>query len=167
MDSKHSERTLLGTGPRLLIVSVIFSLPIIVFAYLTHPKYVIPSRYRRPFKIVGAMLAAVGLAFYVVSARTILKAFEEGRLVTTGVFGICRHPLYGSLMIAVIPGVFLFLGMPLLLPIPLTIYLTFRFIMMKDEEEPLIELFGAEYEEYRANVNAVFPRISFKKNRAS
>jgi protein-S-isoprenylcysteine O-methyltransferase Ste14 len=38
---------------------------------------------------------------------------------------------------------------------------------MKEEEAPMYEIFGAEYGEYHANVNPIFPRISFKKNRAS
>ncbi len=43
----------------------------------------------------------------------------------------------------------------------------FRFFLMKEEEAPMYEIFGAEYGEYHANVNPIFPRISFKKNRAS
>lgn len=157
----------MGVGPKLLIVSLALSLPVIVFAWLTHPKYVIRSALRYPVKILGAMLAAVGFVFYLASAVTLLKAMVKGTLVTTGVYGMSRHPLYGSLILGVIPGIFLFLGMPLLLLIPLIMFLTFRFFMMEGEEEPMCELFGAEYEEYRANVNAVFPKISFGKNRAN
>jgi protein-S-isoprenylcysteine O-methyltransferase Ste14 len=167
MDSKNAKTSFFGVGPKLLILSVIFSLPVIVFAWMTHPKYVVPTKYRRPFKIVGGILAAVGFVFYVLSAVTLLKAIRKSTLETKGVYGLSRHPLYGSLIIGVIPGVFLFLGMPLLLLIPLIMFVIFRFFLMKAEEEPMREIFGAEFEEYRANVNPVFPRIFSKKNRAS
>jgi protein-S-isoprenylcysteine O-methyltransferase Ste14 len=159
MNLNNNQRTVFGIGPRWMFVSVIFSLPVILFACLTHPKFVIKTTYRLPFQILGAILAFTGFLSYVVSIRTVLKAFKQDKLVTTGVFGVSRHPIYSSLMIAMIPGISLYLGMPLLLLIPAIMYVTFRFVFMKSEEEALCEIFGEEHLEYRDNVNAIFPTI--------
>jgi protein-S-isoprenylcysteine O-methyltransferase Ste14 len=61
---------------------------------------------------------------------------------------------------AILPGISLFVGMPLLLLIPVIVGLTFRFMMMKSEEEPLCKIFGEEYLKYCAEVNAMLPTIS-------
>jgi len=160
MPDKDSSRTIMGIGPKTLLVSLVFSLPVILFAFLTHPKYVIRSPWKIPFRIMGAILISIGLVFHLISTKTMLKAYKNDELVTTGAYGICRHPMYSAEIIAILPGIVLFFGMPLLLAIPAIIYFTFRFMMMEREEEPLCEIFGDEYLEYRAEVNAIFPAIS-------
>jgi protein-S-isoprenylcysteine O-methyltransferase Ste14 len=164
MSNKDMRRTVFGIGPKCMIVSIIFSLPVIIFAYLTHPKYVLRPPWKYPFRIVGAMFISVGLVSEAISARTMLKAFKQGELVTTGPYAICRHPMYSSEIMAILPGIALFAGMPLLLLVPVIIGLTLRFMMIKGEEEPLYELFGEEYLRYSAEVNAMLPTIScFRK----
>jgi protein-S-isoprenylcysteine O-methyltransferase Ste14 len=160
MSNKDSDRTLMGIGPRTLLFSMIFSLPVILFTFLTHPKYVIRSTWKVPFRIAGAILISTGLVFHLLSTKTMLKAYKNNELVTTGTYGICRHPMYSAEMIAILPGVVLFVGMPILLLVPAIIYLTFRFMTMKREEEPLCEIFGDEYLKYRAEVNAILPTLS-------
>ena len=160
MTNKNSRRTPTGIGPKTLLISAVFSLPVILFAFLTHPKYVIRSPWKIPFRIMGAILISTGLAFHLISTITMLKAFKNDELVTTGAYGVCRHPMYSAEIIAILPGIMLFFGMPLLLLIPAIIYLTFRFMTMKREEKPLCEIFGDEYLKYRAEVNAIFPTIS-------
>jgi protein-S-isoprenylcysteine O-methyltransferase Ste14 len=152
------QRTPWGVGPKFFLLSTIFSIPVVIIAYLTHPKFVISSDYALPFQIAGAMLAISGFIFYVISARTMIKAFKEKRLITSGVFGVCRNPIYSSWMIAMIPGVAIFMRMPLLLLIPVIMYIIFRFVI-EDEEKVLLEIFGDEYKKYRASVNSVFPTI--------
>lgn len=165
MPNEDDRRTVFGIAPKLLFFTALFSFPVILFAYLTHPRYVVRSTRRTPLRIAGAIMTSVGFVFYVVSAEAVLKAFKQNKLMTTGVFGICRHPMYGSVIIAIIPGVSLLFGMPLLLLIPVIMYLTFRFKLMKSEEKPLREIFGEEYLKYRADVNAVFPTIHRKGSR--
>ena len=160
MSKKDSRRTLMGIGPKTLLVSMVFSLPVILFAFLTHPKYVIRSPWKMPSRIMGVILISIGLTFHLISTKTMLKAYKNNELVTTGAYGVCRHPMYSAEIIAILPGIVLFFGMPLLLAIPVIIYLTFRFITMKREEEPLCEIFGDKYLAYRAEVNAIFPTIS-------
>ena len=152
------QRTAWGVGPKFFSLSVIFSTPVVIIAYLTHPKFVISTDYSLPFQIAGATLAFSGFIFYIVSVRTMVKAFKQNRLITTGVFGVCRNPIYGSWMIAMIPGIALFLRMPLLLLIPVIMYIIFR-LVIESEERVLSEIFGDEYKKYRASVNAVFPTI--------
>jgi len=156
----NARRSVFGVGPECMLFGLLFSSPVIVFAWLTHPRYVISSRWKAPFRIMGAALICVGLVFHLVSTRAMLRAFKRNELATTGAYGICRHPMYGAEIMAILPGIMLFAGMPLLLPVPAIIGLTFRFMMMKGEEAPLRETFGEEYLKYRAEVNAMFPTLS-------
>jgi protein-S-isoprenylcysteine O-methyltransferase Ste14 len=162
MHFKNNQRTIWGVGPKLILISLIFSLPVIIFAYLTHPEYVIHSTWALPFQITGALLTISGFIFYIISAKTMAKAFKQNKLVTTGVFGVCRNPIYSAWMLAIIPGIAICVRMPLLLLIPVIMYIVFSFIK-QGEEKVLVEIFGEEYLTYRANVNAVFPTI-FCKN---
>lgn len=152
-------RSVFGVGPKCLLFSALFSSPVIVFSWLTHPKYAIPSRWRVPFRIVGAALVSAGLIFHLASSKAMLKAFRRNELLTSGPYGVCRHPMYSAEIMMIFPGAVLLAGMPLLLPVPAAMGLTFRFMMMKGEEEPLHELFGEEYLRYRAEVNAMFPTV--------
>ena len=160
MADNEIRRTVFGIGPKCMIVSLIFSSPVIIFACLTHPKYVLRPPWKTPFRIVGAMLLTAGIASEAISARAMLKAYKQDELVTTGVYSICRHPMYSSEIMAILPGVALFAGMPLLLFIPVIIGLTFRYLMMEGEEEPLCELFGDDYLRYCVEVKAMLPTIS-------
>lgn len=63
-----------------------------------------------------------------------------------------------------IPGVALIMRMPILLLIPVIMYIIFRFVI-GSEEKVLLEIFGDEYEKYRGSVNAVFPMLPFVRNK--
>lgn len=154
-------RSIAGVGPKLFLVSAMLSSPIIVVAYLAYPKFVIDTDYHIFFQIVGALLIITGVIFHAVSVITIRKAFNQNKLITTGIYGICRNPIYSASIIAIIPGVAIFLRMPFLLLVSVIGYITLR-ILIKKEETVLLQIFGREYQEYRVHVNAVFPTL-FKR----
>ena len=84
--------------------------------------------------------------------RTTIKPFEvSSSLVTDGVFGWTRQPIYlGMLLIQL--GLALFLGKlsPFVVPIMLGPFLHYRFVVI--EEGMLAARFGDEYEAYRRRV---------------
>jgi protein-S-isoprenylcysteine O-methyltransferase Ste14 len=81
-------------------------------------------------------------------ARTI-KVEEDQKVISTGLYGIVRHPMYSSTL-------FLFLSMPLVLDSPISFIIMLIYIpviqkRMKNEEEVLKrELKG--YDEYMKKV---------------
>ena len=113
--------------------------------------------YRMPFvvSIVGAVLFLISYVFYaeVLRENTYLsrtiEVQENQRVISSGLYGIVRHPMYSATLI-------LFISMPLVLGslIALPIFLIYPFIIAKriKSEEKLLseELVG--YKEYTEKV---------------
>lgn len=83
--------------------------------------------------------------------------YDEQTLVTTGAYGVVRHPLYASL-------IWMFLGAsivfhnPLALALALLVFLPAMSYRAKQEEQLLEEQFS-EYTSYRRAVPMFFPRF--------
>jgi protein-S-isoprenylcysteine O-methyltransferase Ste14 len=87
-----------------------------------------------------------------------LEIREHHELVTRGIYGYIRHPMYASQWLWV-------LAQPLLLQnwiagfIDLLIFIPFYYLRVKTEEELMQEEFGDQYRSYMQKVGAVFPRL--------
>jgi protein-S-isoprenylcysteine O-methyltransferase Ste14 len=114
------------------------------------------------WNIAGLALFIVGLSFALVGVGTLKRFYlstlmirEDHQLITHGVYGIVRHPIYLGVLIAVMgppvyaPSLRGFLVMLLLIPIFL-----FR---IKMEEDMLAEHFGDGYEAYRKATRQLIP----------
>jgi protein-S-isoprenylcysteine O-methyltransferase Ste14 len=104
----------------------------------------------------GGTLVAVGVPFCVAALVTLHRGFGRGQLFTRGVYGLCRHPIYASWIVFLVPGVLLMAGSWLFLLLPPAMYGLLRFFV-RDEETWLEESFGDEYRAYRRRVPAVLP----------
>lgn len=99
---------------------------------------------------------AVGHAHYETRATSSVGA---PRLVTTGPFGLVRNPLYVS-NIALYTG-FALMADILWLTIATLIWFIIQYVLIVSREEEFLEKeFGQEYEDYRQNVPAFFPRLT-------
>lgn len=113
---------------------------------------------------VGVLLTVAGGALriwpvFVLGRRfSGLVAIQEGhRLVTTGVYGVIRHPSYLGMII-------LSLGLALAFRSGVGVLLTFLLLWpllarIRAEEALLHETFGAEYEAYRARTSRLIPGL--------
>ena len=87
-----------------------------------------------------------------------LEIREKHELITKGIYGIIRHPMYASQWLWVI-------AQPLLLQnwiagwLNLLIFILFYAVRVKAEEQLMIEQFGDRYREYMQRVGAVFPKL--------
>lgn len=88
-----------------------------------------------------------------------LEIREQHQLITSGIYGVIRHPMYASLLLWGI-------AQPLLLHNwvagwlgPLT-FVVFYFLRVGPEERMMLDTFGDQYRRYMAQVGAVIPRIS-------
>ncbi len=144
-----------GIGPTLAVVSIVYAVAAGVFA---HGKTalaitVIP----RPMIVaIGVALIAVGVPMYLASAKAVIRAFNAGELVTNGVYGLCRHPLYGAWIVCIVPGIDLILGSWIGLTTPIVMYLVFRILIAK-EEKYLRVRFGERFAAYQRRVPLVLP----------
>jgi protein-S-isoprenylcysteine O-methyltransferase Ste14 len=152
------EKTLLA----LLFVGMFF-VPIIYAAtdWLDFANYTLPAwaGWLGVALIAGAILvfwrahADLGLNW-----SPTLEIREKHELVTRGIYGYIRHPMYASQWLWVI-------AQPLLLQnwiagfINLLVFIPFYFLRVGAEERLMLEQFGEQYRSYMQKVGAVFPKL--------
>ena len=87
-----------------------------------------------------------------------LEIREKHELITKGIYGVIRHPMYASQWLWVI-------AQPLLLQnwiagwINLLVFIVFYAVRVKAEEQLMIEQFGDEYRAYMKKVGGVIPKL--------
>ena len=152
------ERDLLG-----LLFLAMFFLPLIyaATAFLDFANYSLPSwaGWLGVVLIAGAVFifwrahADLGLNW-----SPSLEIRENHELITRGIYGIIRHPMYASQIIWVI-------AQPLLLQnwvagwLDLLVFIPFYYLRVKAEEQLMMEQFGEQYRIYTQRVGAVFPKM--------
>ncbi|MDP4224357.1 MAG: methyltransferase [Bacteroidota bacterium] len=155
--------TLFGCGPKLALLClpyIILSL-VIMFKY---PAFLDLTFLELPLiQVIGLIWLGIGIIFWIWSAVFFLKNFKPGKLLTSGPFGLCRNPIYSSIIIFIIPSLALIFHSGLILSISLVLYLGFR-ISIHGETNVLRRIFGEEYEKYEKSVNEIipFPRHIFR-----
>lgn len=87
-----------------------------------------------------------------------LEIREKHELITRGIYGVIRHPMYAS-------QIFWSLAQPLLLQnwiagfSGLLVFLPFYFLRVRAEEQLMIEKFGDQYQSYMEKVGGVVPKF--------
>lgn len=88
-----------------------------------------------------------------------LEIREKHELITRGIYGVIRHPMYASQWVLAI-------AQPLLLQnwlvgfTNLIIFIPFYFLRVQAEEKMMQDSFGDEYRNYMKKTGAVFPKLS-------
>jgi len=87
-----------------------------------------------------------------------LEIREKHELITRGIYGVIRHPMYASQWLWVI-------AQPLLLQnwiagwLNLLVFILFYSLRVRAEEQLMLEQFGDQYRSYMQKVGAVLPKI--------
>jgi protein-S-isoprenylcysteine O-methyltransferase Ste14 len=87
-----------------------------------------------------------------------LEIRERHELITRGVYGVIRHPMYASQLLWVI-------AQPLLLQnwiagfLDLLVFIPFYFLRVSAEEQLMIERFGDRYNAYKQKVGGIVPKL--------
>lgn len=109
---------------------------------------------------VGGVLVLIGLAIRSWAAGHIRKARV---LAVSGPYAYTRNPLYlGSAFLGA--GFAVAAGVWWLVLFFLVLYLSIYLPVMRVEETDIGNIFGAEYDEYKANVPLFLPRLTPWKN---
>jgi protein-S-isoprenylcysteine O-methyltransferase Ste14 len=118
-------------------------------------------------QVLGISLLIVGVPLYLIAGITIRIYFEAGKLATKGIYGYIRHPIYGSWICFIMPGIVLLADSLIGLTIPLFMYVVFKLLIV-EEDRYLEEKFGEDFLEYRNRVGEIFPKIGnvFKSDSA-
>ena len=154
--------TALGVAPRLALI--VF--PYLVFTMILHISrpdiFTITQIPYLACVVIGMMLIVGGGLLWASVARVIINAFDEGRLLTKGVYAIVRHPMYSGIVLFFFSGVALVFRSWAMLTVPLVGYIVFKYLI-QEEENYLEEKFGQEYLDYRSKANAFIPFPRFSK----
>jgi protein-S-isoprenylcysteine O-methyltransferase Ste14 len=158
-----SSMTLFGCGPKLAILCLPYII-LSVFVMFMYPEFFnlkfIDILYA---KVAGFIWLGIGIIFWIYSAVYFLKYFKPGELITKGPFGLCRNPIYSSIIIFIIPSLALIFHSGLTFSISIVLYIGFK-ISIHGETNVLKRIFGEEYEKYEKSVNEIFPfpRLKFR-----
>lgn len=150
--------TISGVGLKFAFFSLLYLIVALVVNYVWYPLFVIKNVPYLIFVAVGIVLLAVGMPIWVTAAKTIDRGFEEETLVTQGVYGVFRHPIYAQAILLTVPGILTFFRSWLLFTVPVFMYVVFK-LLIGEEEDYLRQEFGPPYLEYEKKVNAVFPKL--------
>lgn len=147
--------TIVGQGGKIIL----FMLPSLIAAIALHaylpqvaalPKsleFIRPLRY--VFLLPGVMLWGTAVI-------QLLFGFSNGRLVTTGAYGVVRNPIYASVTLFVLPAVSL-LTLTWVYLVPAVFLLAGVTIFIGVEEQQLTNAFGQAYVDYLARVDRLVP----------
>jgi len=148
-----------GVGPLLLIFTLLFSAGIIgITHYFGKELFVIPFIPPFVLKLTGLLLILSGITLYVKSVLSVSRAFLHEELYTRGAYAYCRHPVYSSWILFIVPGIALAKNSWALLVIPVFMYILFR-ILIKTEETYLEAKFGFEFRRYKRKTTLLFPKF--------
>ena len=134
---------------------------------ITHWEFGSPFFDLQATRAAGMLLIAAGLPGLIDSfARFALQGLgtpapiaPPRNLVVTGLYRYVRNPIYVA-VVAVILGQGILFGDGRLLIYGGLLWLAFHAIVLAYEEPVLAESFGAQYEDFRANVPRWIPRLT-------
>ena len=109
-------------------------------------------------KVIGATILLIGMFFNLPSIRqffktknTLIPIKPANSLQTTGIYSICRNPMYVSLVLFYSAIAFLLGNWWHFILLPLLILVVQEYVIRK-EEKYLDRRFGSDYRAYRAKV---------------
>jgi protein-S-isoprenylcysteine O-methyltransferase Ste14 len=105
---------------------------------------------------LGVVLLATGLVFYGSAARSLMRGFREGVLVTGGVFAWSQNPLYASFIFFLIPAAALLADSWPLVVASLVLYVAFKRFIVAEYRE-MEAAFGEQYRAYRSKTSELLP----------
>jgi hydroxyacylglutathione hydrolase len=152
------EMTVWGVGPTFTVFSVLCLALALVVHCVWYPLFVIQGMPYVVLVVIGLILISIGLPMWIAASKEVDRAFEAGELATQGIYALCRHPIYGSAIFFVVPGILLFFRSWVLLTVPVAMVVLAR-LLVRREEAYLREKLGQAYSEYARSVNVLLPRV--------
>jgi protein-S-isoprenylcysteine O-methyltransferase Ste14 len=154
----RTEKVLLAS---LSVAGLLLPLVYSVTSWLAFADYLLPAW----MGWIGAFLLA-GAVFVFARAHLDLKSnwsptleiFEGHILVTCGIYGKIRHPLYASQWLWVVAQILLLQNW-LAGPIGLIVFIFFYILRVPAEEKMMLDTFGDRYREYAEKTGAVIPKF--------
>jgi protein-S-isoprenylcysteine O-methyltransferase Ste14 len=157
-----NQMTKWGVGPKFFLYSATYGVLMVVLGKYFGPLFSITFIPYSVLAGIGIILIILGIPFYLFSIVPVMRAFKAGQLVTSGVYGMCRHPVYEVWVVFIVPGITLLLNSWAALSAPFVMYFFLR-ALVKKEDIYLEKTFGQEYVAYKQKVPAILPYGWLKK----
>ncbi len=146
---------IVGQGGKIIL----FTLPALLAAILVHAY--LPETAALPASLsftqpVGYLLLIPGVILWATAVVQLLTGFPQGKLVTTGAYGVVRNPIYSSVTLFILPAVALITQTWVYFVPSLFLYAGVM-IFIGTEEKQLTAAFGNQYREYVARVDRLIP----------
>lgn len=142
--SKNSKHSFVATG-------TMFIFFFLYYIVIVSKLFAIPTNWW--VKIIGTIMIITGAIINILGRRYLgqnwanhIKIYDNHTLITTGVYKICRHPLYSSIMLMLFGGSVVF-GNWLTAILTAGVFIPMMNYRAKQEEQMLIQKF-LEYKEY-------------------
>ena len=147
-----------GIQNELVIPSVLYLILATILTVYFPETFVIRFVPRFNLLLLGCILLLIGIPFLIRAAYEVVTQFEEGKLITGGLFQYVRNPIYSAWILFIIPGFALLTHSWIFLGTPFVTYIAFK-ISIKKEEEYLTKRFEQEYLAYKEKTRQLLPRL--------
>lgn len=147
-----------GVGPIYGFVIIAVTVTAVIAGHRMFFEKGIIGALKTPSQVFGILLILFGAWLWhgAVFRAKVDKGITENKLVTTGVYALCRNPIYSAFMFFC-TGALLISGNVFFYPL-FFFYWIFMTVLMKcTEEKWLKNLYGKEYEDYCGQVNRCIP----------
>ena len=146
---------IVGQGGKIIL----FMLPSLIAALLA--QFYLPQIAALPesigfIKPVGYVWLLPGVVLWGAAIIQLFTGFSQGKLVTTGAYGVVRNPIYSSATFFILPAVSL-MTLTWVYFVPAVFLYAGVMIFIGKEEQQLTQAFGKEYEDYKARVDRLIP----------
>jgi protein-S-isoprenylcysteine O-methyltransferase Ste14 len=146
---------IVGQGGKIIL----FTLPSLFAAIWVHTAF--PRIAALPaslsfLKPAGYLFLLPGLILWGAAVVQLLTGFPQGKLVTTGAYGVVRNPIYSSVTFFILPAVALLTLTWVYLVVSVFLYAGVM-IFIGTEERQLTQAFGRQYQEYLNRVDRLVP----------
>jgi protein-S-isoprenylcysteine O-methyltransferase Ste14 len=145
----------LGIGPKIGIIAIPYVIIAILLTVFYPEIFSFGPVLKMPFRIAGFVILAIGLIFYIATAKALLTGLRHNKLMTTGPYKYSQNPLYAVMILLIIPGLALVLNSWIILTGCIVAYLIFK-MKIHTEYEEMERIFGDEYLEYRKRTPEFF-----------
>ncbi len=145
------------------MTTISYTIPIIIINHFFKPIFEIKCIPKKILIVAAIILLCIGIPLYMATLKVLKAAYKKQKLITSGIFSICRNPLFAVVIFLLLPGIILPFNSWLLLTIPCFMYFMFKLLI--NREESLMEReFGEEYVNYKNNTSTIFPKFwKYKK----
>lgn len=146
-----------GIGPRFAVISVVIAVIAIIANVYFFPALILS--YNPIVFSCGVALILLGAVMCIAAAVQVHRAFNEGKLITTGIYAHVRNPVYAAWILLIAPGLVLTTSFLLLAIMPFVMYGTIK-VLIVEEDRYLEQKFGKEYLDYKKRVNSILPKLT-------